>query len=371
MLVRSFSGLPYRLAIPPLTTLTSTERTALEAYFIYSRRIQCLTRLPSTALYSYLTYADQRQQQAIPGLADATGRAQPMSPRGRPYRHDIRLASVVPSMFFNAIKYTMVWYLFTQDESWVESSVWAAGLMAWWIWEGVKEWRRLAVQERASAVAATPAPATVPPPPTTLNSSSPHAEHAIGTPTTDATTTISSSPPQPARPFPTFTLPASPTPAHYLSLLGLAYESHLLQLTPSSRLPFEARRRGFNASTPSPPSLVERLLLPPLIFLLTFLPPLEQHRSSAIRAREKVMREIMLSSSTPTSATSTTSTSALPFLPPGLVAPEAKAYYLRVWERGERIDWQAEAEAQREVLEREEREREEAEGRGNVAGFFF
>lgn len=56
-------------------------------------------------------------------------------------------------------------------------------------------------------------------------------------------------------------------------------------------------------------------------------------------------------------------------LPPGL-GIEAKGYYRRVLERGERIDWAEEEEAQREGL-RLERERErEREGGGGLGGLF-
>ncbi|KAL7415556.1 hypothetical protein BDY24DRAFT_263585 [Mrakia frigida] len=285
---------------------------------------------------------------------------------------------VVPMMLMNAVKYALVWYIFTQGETVVSRSLWGLALVGWWVYEGWGEVRRIGGGEVGAGAGAVPPAARAVAAQAVQPISAGASAAAV---TADSTSSSdSSAPAPPPRPLPTFHLPPTSSPFHSLALIGLANESSLLSLSPSSS-------ETPHAPPTSPTTLLQTLLLAPLLLLLSIAPPLEALRSSAIRSRERVMRELVevltrnaaneaqnLEGGGDASTSTSNPTVVVPpppshvLLPPGL-GIEAKGYYRRVLERGERIDWAEEEEAQREGLERE-RERERERGGGGLGGLF-
>jgi hypothetical protein len=91
------SGLPYHLAIPPLSTLSPTQKEALHSYLIYSSRIDLIH--DAGALYE--------------ALLSATPAVTATAARSRIILLDMRRAMLVaPGMVFSALKYAFVWYIF-------------------------------------------------------------------------------------------------------------------------------------------------------------------------------------------------------------------------------------------------------------------
>lgn len=272
-------------------------------------------------------------------------------------RRQSAFVRVVPMMLMNAIKYSLVWYIFTQREALTSRILWGLALLGWWVYEGMGEYRR-AVGGPSRPPAAAALPPVIPNP-------------SVGPETSDsADGAASSSAPAASlsqRPIPTFTLTPTSSPLHALALVGLQHEIDLLSLTPRSwprNNFFTPTSQPPIATAPLPPpsapsrtqALLRTLYLAPLLLLLTIAPPLEALRTQTIRRRETAMRDLV-EALTPPNPSDASSGSAY-VLPEGLGA-DAKAYYRRVLERGERIDWDAEEAAQRELLGREgERERE-------------
>ena len=100
-----------------------------------------------------------------------------------------------------------------------------------------------------------------------------------------------------------------------------------------------------------------------MLWIITLIPEWEAYRARAIRRRERAMRilvgELSVNADVPVVVGNAQQTSAR-VLPENLT-PAAKAYYERVMERGEGIDWEEEREAQR-ALGVADEEREERPG---------
>lgn len=99
-----------------------------------------------------------------------------------------------------------------------------------------------------------------------------------------------------------------------------------------------------------PPRWRTQILLPILLWVLTLVPEFEAIRSRAIRRRERAMRvyvgELSATSISDIDPTTEEGGEIQRVFPRGLNRV-AKAYYERVMERGEGIDWEEEREAQR------------------------
>jgi hypothetical protein len=228
-----------------------------------------------------------------------------------------------------------VWYIFTQDDGWLDSCLWAAGLTAVWLWEAWKGYRRL-----------QPAPPVVP-------STAATNSNGLETDSTD--------PDRPLRPLPRYRLPSAPTPFHALLAVGLQTETDRLRLSPP---PTSARRRA--AGLPRP-SILKPLLLPPFLLVCSIVPPLEAYRRRLIRQRETAMRALSeaLTARAPAEPDSVEADAGQPrrLVPDGLPGAPERDYWRRVLEREERVDWAEEEEAQRRLGgEREDREQEEVDG---------
>ena len=228
-----------------------------------------------------------------------------------------------------------VWWIFTQDDDWFDSCLWAAGLTAVWLWEAWKGYRRL--QPTPPVVRAA-----------TANPAGPEAG--------------STDPGRPLPPLPTFRLPSAATPFHALLATGLQTETDRLRLSPP---PTSARQRA--AGLPRP-SILKPLLLPPFLLICSIVPPLEAYRRRLIHQRETAMRALSealtaRAPAEPDSVDSDVADQPRRLVPDGLPGAAERDYWQRVLEREDRVDWAEEEEAQRRLGgERDDRDEEEAGG---------
>ncbi|CED84860.1 Ubiquitin domain [Phaffia rhodozyma] len=341
--------MPYQLSVPPLSTLSTAQRTALHSYLLYSSRQDILTNLLATHLYPSFPLSFSSHIEPTPTIPAAAPVAPGVSAEVR-----TRMIKAMILLGMNFVKYALVWYVFTREEDTMESIVWAVGLLGWWMYEGFLEIRRAQVggDETRGGVAGGAGGAGRGSAPETRSGSADGESHTI------------------------FVLPVPPTPLHRVALIGLERESALLRFS-SSSTPSETTSTEMLTSSGCLP-LWLKVVLFPVLFVTSALPPLDAFRRSTLRRRENLIRErvgslspspsLAESAPAPQDAHGQGQGQTRRTLPAGLSA-QAKMFYHRVLDRGDRVDWAEEEEAQREILEREDRERRNREGDGD-GGFW-
>ena len=247
-------------------------------------------------------------------------------------------ASVLAHIFFSAVKVLGIMWMLTRDMRWDDVSLWiiGGGAIGWWLGDAMNRYH----QERRQIPTPVPAPAA------------------------DAAGNANVGGPIPAH-------VAAEAPIH----AGAAARANrqrmstgssiLTSIIPLVHLDTDARQlrlpispqhqymgdpgldRGRAAPIqPSPPWWKTQVCLPILLWIVTLIPEWEALRARAIRRRERAMRVLVGELSTSAEVPSEEGQDPPRILPEGL-SSAAKAYYERVMERGEGIDWEEEREAQR------------------------
>ena len=245
-------------------------------------------------------------------------------------------------MIFSAVKVLGMMWMLTRDMQWDDVSLWiiGGGALGWWLGDAMNRYH----QERRRI------PTTVPPPAVDAGRNA-----NVGA---DIPAQVAAEAPMHARVAARANRqrvpPGSSILTSIIPLVHLDTDARQLGLPGSSRLQYMGNPgadRGRAAPIQqSPPWWKTQFCLPIFLWIVTLIPEWEALRARAIRRRERAMRVLVgeLSASAASTDTEPASEGQDPprILPEGL-GPKAKAYYERVMERGEGIDWEEEREAQR------------------------
>ncbi len=267
---------------------------------------------------------------------------------------------VLSHILFSALKILAMMWMLTRDMRWNDMSLWimGGGALGWWFGDALNRFN----QERRRNP--PPAPAAQP------------AEHGRGDGNIVANTPAQVATDAPVRAAAASRanrprMPQVSNPLTFLiPLVHLDHDARQLHLPVSSTHRAMGDLDAFaNANDPTraarvhrqPPRWKTQLCLPVMLWLVTLFPGWEAIRARAIRRRERAMR-VLVGELSAGGEPVEEGQEAPRVLPEGL-SPAAKAYFKRVMERGEGIDWEEEREAQRALGVGEE---EPDEGRGGL-----
>ncbi|WVQ69850.1 uncharacterized protein L199_008071 [Kwoniella botswanensis] len=386
-------GTIYTLQLPALSQLTASQLIHL---FIYLR-ITTLLPLIEPIYHQSLIPPPTPTRTQIQHTPTLPGRTQDSGQGQRPNRRviyrrtfNIRIPyiplSVLPHLFWSALKMTAMVWMMTRGMKWNDNRFWViVGLASgWWIIDALSNIGRVTREIRAgnrerqaqagnenqnqnqqqqNQAQPQAQEQNVPGPAVNVQDQNPPANVNLNV--------------NGANRQPNLARISRSTVTSWIARFHLSTDSRQLRLPPSNlngdgQIPLLPEPRS------RPSRIQTQLILPILLWFITLVPEWESLRGRAIRRRERGMRVVVGENQRQAQAQAAQQDQPegegvdeegrrrrdiLANLPTGLSVP-ARKYYLRVVDRGEGIDWEEEREAQRALGVGEE----DGNGNGNGGG---